>query len=183
MRKLLSMAMILVMAMVAPLLVGCGSDSGSSDNFISYPNSQTKEYEKIKFIQIMSLGDARASDEDFKEPKTKIDEIPIDKLDILINKMGIFMIINFDWTFVQFHHILFPKPESFRDAFFGTVSYYEEEPYINNLLLIEVLSIEVFMDAAWIILSITLLTLALWLSVSFKKKRINKINEFKADEK
>ncbi len=84
--------------------------------------------------------------------------------------VGIFMLVNFDWTFVQFHHVLFPKPESFRDAFFGTVSYYEEEPYINNLLLIEILSIEVFMDAAWIILISTLLTLALWLSVSFKKK-------------
>ena len=62
MRKLLSMAMILVMAMVAPLLVGCGSDSGSNDNFISYPNSQSKKYEKINFTQIMSLGDARASE-------------------------------------------------------------------------------------------------------------------------
>ena len=27
--------------------------------------------------------------EEFKKPKTKIDEIPIDKLNILINKMGI----------------------------------------------------------------------------------------------
>lgn len=72
MRKLLSMAMILVMAMVAPLLVGCGSDSGSNDNFISYPNSQSKKYEKINFTQIMSLGDARASeaygDKDWGKP-------------------------------------------------------------------------------------------------------------------
>ena len=66
------MAMILVMAMVAPLLVGCGSDSGSNDNFISYPNSQSKKYEKINFTQIMSLGDARASeaygDKDWGKP-------------------------------------------------------------------------------------------------------------------
>ncbi len=63
MRKLLSMAMILVMAMVAPLLVGCGSDSGSNDNFISYPNSLTKKYEKINFTQVMSLGDVRGAEE------------------------------------------------------------------------------------------------------------------------
>ena len=91
--------------------------------------------------------------------------------------VGVMMIINFDWTFTQFHHILFPRMSDFNDAFFTRTSNYKvdnDNPYINNLLLVTVLSIEVFMDAAWIIVAyvvIILITLFV-ISFIFRKKKL-----------
>lgn len=81
------------------------------------------------------------------------------------------MAIDFDWTFTQFHHILFPNPDKFKDAFFSYTSNYEELPYINNLLLIQILSIEVFLDAAIIIVCFIVLCLASWTVFSYKSKK------------
>lgn len=85
--------------------------------------------------------------------------------------LGIMMLINFDWTFSWFHHILFPKPSEFNDAFFTPVSNYDVDninPYINNLSLVNVLTIEVFMDGAWIIVGYVVLIMALWFVFTFK---------------
>lgn len=92
---------------------------------------------------------------------------------ILLLIISLFMIIDFDWTFTNFHHILFPNPDSFKDAFFGTISNYDELPYINNLLLIKVLSLDVFLDAAWIIVAYIIFIMLLWtlFTVKFKKKK------------
>lgn len=90
--------------------------------------------------------------------------------------LGIMMLINFDWTFTWFHHVLFPKPSEFEDAFFTPTSNYEVDnnnPYINNLMLVTVLSIEVFMDAAWIIVGFVvsvLITLFVLTFINRKKK-------------
>lgn len=84
------------------------------------------------------------------------------------------MIVDFDWTFTQFHHILFPSPEKFKDAFFGYKSNYEELPYINNMLLVEILSIEVFSDAAFIIVGFILISLVAWSIFTYKYGRNEK---------
>lgn len=81
---------------------------------------------------------------------------------VILLVICLLMIIDFDWTFTNFHHIIFPNKESFDDAFFGPVSNYPEAPYINNMLLVTVLSIEVFSDAAWIIISFVLLVMVSW---------------------
>ena len=91
--------------------------------------------------------------------------------------LGIMMIINFDWTFTWFHHVLFPKQSEFNDAFFTRKSNYQvdnDNPYINNLLLVTVLSIEVFMDAAWIIVAFIIIILAFLFIFTFKKREKNK---------
>lgn len=91
--------------------------------------------------------------------------------------IGIMMLINFDWTFTWFHHVLFPNKTAFNDAFFTRYSNYEVDnnnPYINNLMLVTVLSIEVFMDAAWIIVAFAILVIVLLFIFTFinRKKKI-----------
>ena len=85
------------------------------------------------------------------------------------------LIIDSSNTFVIFHHVIFPKIEDFNDAMFYRVSNYEEAYYINNLLLVQVLSIEVFIDAAWII--IVSLVLIIFLYVFFTLKKALKIQK------
>lgn len=87
------------------------------------------------------------------------------------------MLVDFDWTFTQFHHILFPSPEKFKDAFFGSVSNYEELPHIRNTLLVEILSLEVFFDAAFIIVTFILATLVAWSIFVIKYGKNNKKKE------
>ena len=87
------------------------------------------------------------------------------------------MLVDFDWTFTQFHHILFPSPEKFKDAFFGSVSNYEELPHIRNTLLVEILSLEVFFDAAFIIVAFILATLVAWSIFVIKYGKNNKKKE------
>ena len=89
----------------------------------------------------------------------------------------VFMLVDFDWTFTQFHHILFPSPEKFKDAFFGSVSNYEELPHIRNTLLVEILSIEVFFDAAFMIVAFILLVLIAWSVFVIKYGKNNKKKE------
>ena len=92
--------------------------------------------------------------------------------------IGVMMLIDFDWTFTWFHHVLFPKPSEFNDAFFRNTSNYDVDnanPYINNLNLVNVLSIEVFMDGAWIIVGYLVLIIALWFIFTFhfrKRKEV-----------
>lgn len=81
------------------------------------------------------------------------------------------MIINFNKTFDYFHHILFWKKQNYLDAFFTPVSNYAEDnsnPYINNLLLVTVLDIYVFIDAAWIIVGFIVITIATWFFLTYK---------------
>ena len=93
---------------------------------------------------------------------------------VLLMAIVIAMLVDFDWTFTQFHHVLFPNPEKFKDAFFGSVSNYDELPHINNTLLIRILSIEVFSDAAFIIVGFILITIIAWSVFAFKKGKNNK---------
>lgn len=95
--------------------------------------------------------------------------------------LGVMLLIDSSFTFTEFHHILFPKIEDFNDAFFTRKSNYEEEYYINNLLLVQVLTEDIFIDAAWIIIGSIVASTAIWISllliytkkINEKKSKIN----------
>ena len=89
----------------------------------------------------------------------------------ILSIVCIAMLINFDWIFDNFHHLLFWKRQNFEDAFFNFESNYPEDnsnPYINNILLVTVLDIYVFIDAAWIIVLFILITIATWFIFTYK---------------
>lgn len=79
------------------------------------------------------------------------------------------LIIDSTSTFIIFHHIIFPKIEDFNDAMFYPKSNYQEAYYINNLLLVKVLSLNVFIDAGWIIIVALILICALYIFLIMKK--------------
>lgn len=71
-------------------------------------------------------------------------------------------IINFDFAFKVFHRIIFWDEQKYNDAFFSSVSNYDEAEGIDNRLLIKILPEELFMDFAIIIILITILFLCLF---------------------
>ena len=87
----------------------------------------------------------------------------------------VMLLINSSFTFTQFHHILFPRTQDFNDAFFSRKSNYEEEYYINNLLLVQILTEDIFIDAAWIIILVIVLSSLAWIITLLKitKKQLN----------
>lgn len=109
-------------------------------------------------------------------------------LKVSLSTLGIFFavligialvaLIDFDKTFDIFHHIIFPDPVKFRDAFFGPISNYPEAPGINNLMLVTILSEGLFMDVGLLIIGGTISGLLLWIItilivriVDFKRNR------------
>lgn len=93
------------------------------------------------------------------------------------------LIIDDDWTFTQFHHVLFPNINSFRDAFFSRISNYqsEEKYYINNLLLVTILQLNVFIDAAWIIVLFILICTGSWATIILLFANKNKKENIEID--
>ena len=95
--------------------------------------------------------------------------------------LSVMLIIDSSFTFTEFHHILFPKIEDFNDAFFSRKSNYEEEYYINNLLLVQILTEDIFIDAAWMIICAIITSTGIWVSLLLiytrklkeKKSKIN----------
>ena len=83
--------------------------------------------------------------------------------------IAIGLIIDSATTFIIFHHIIFPRIEDFNDAMFYPKSNYEEAYYINNLLLVKVLNLNVFIDAGWIIISLLIIISALYVFLVVKK--------------
>ncbi len=79
--------------------------------------------------------------------------------------------IDFDSAFTFFHRVIFPNEQKFNDAFFGYVSNYSELPGVNNLMLITILDIKLFMDAGIIIGCFVVFIETLWLSLLFVLKR------------
>ncbi|MFA6627646.1 MAG: DUF1461 domain-containing protein [Bacilli bacterium] len=92
--------------------------------------------------------------------------------------IGLLAMLDFDQSFEMFHHIIFPDPVKFKDAFFGTQSNYSEAPGINNLMLVLILSEGLFMDVGLLIVGGTMSGLVLWIvailgirTADFKRKR------------
>lgn len=85
----------------------------------------------------------------------------------IVGMIGIFALIDFDQMFTLFHHIIFPDPIQFRDAFFGAVSNYPEAPGVSNLMLIMILSIELFMDIAAIIIASVIVIFVVWMILNY----------------
>ena len=93
----------------------------------------------------------------------------------------VMLIIDSSFTFTEFHHILFPKIEDFNDAFFSRKSNYEEDYYINNVLLVQILTEDIFIDAAWMIICAIITSTGIWVSLLLiytrklkeKKSKIN----------
>lgn len=83
----------------------------------------------------------------------------------------VFAAIDFDHAFEVFHKIIFPNPQKFRDAFFSSVSNYPEIPGVDNLLLIKILSIELFIDMGFLIGIGVLVVLTIWLVLSIMLQR------------
>lgn len=87
---------------------------------------------------------------------------------------GIVAVIDFDFAFTAFHKIIFPNAQKFEDSFFGAVSNYEELPYIENRMLIWILSSSYFINFALVVIAITIVLLGIYLVIAYlyKKKEI-----------
>jgi integral membrane protein (TIGR01906 family) len=83
-------------------------------------------------------------------------------LGCLLVIIGIIIVIDFDFAFKAFHKIIFPNPTKFNDAFFGTISNYEEVAGVNNKMLITILSEGLFMDVAIYIGLGVVIILGIW---------------------
>lgn len=79
--------------------------------------------------------------------------------------VGILSALDFDRAFEVFHHIIFPDPIKFRDAFFSYESYYPEDPGVNNLMLVMILSEQLFMDVGLLLLMGTISALIIWIII------------------
>lgn len=86
----------------------------------------------------------------------------------------VFAIINFDLVFDFFHHVIFPDPQKYNDAFFSLVSNYSEATGVDNLMLVKILSIELFQDAGIIIVSFTAFIILSWSIYCFIVSKIIK---------
>ena len=75
---------------------------------------------------------------------------------------GIFAMVDFNTAFDVFHRIIFPDAQKYDDAFFGPVSNYDELPGVDNLMLIKILSIGLFMDVGLIIGVVLFIVLIAW---------------------
>ncbi len=84
---------------------------------------------------------------------------------------GIYILIDFDSAFDLFHKLAFPDPQKYKDAFFGSVSNYPGDNLADNLMLIKILSIGLFVDVAIIIGVSLFLTLGIWFGICFYLNR------------
>lgn len=91
---------------------------------------------------------------------------------VILLIVGIIAIIDFDYAFEMFHHIIFPDEQKFKDAFFGYQSNYDELPGVDNLMLVKILSIGLFMDVGIIIGVSVFSVLVIWfiISIILRKK-------------
>lgn len=80
---------------------------------------------------------------------------------------GIIAIVDFDYAFDLFHKIIFPDPQKYEYAFFGSVSKIPGDNLADNLMLIKILSIELFMDVGIIIGVSLFVTLIIWFTLCF----------------
>ena len=99
---------------------------------------------------------------------------------VLLLGIGIFALVDFDAAFKLFHKLAFPTEQKFNDAFFSNVSNYQEVYYVNNLTLVNILSIEVFMDVVVLIFLGLAITLSLWITftviINKKSKKMENIS-------
>jgi integral membrane protein (TIGR01906 family) len=91
--------------------------------------------------------------------------------------IGIVAIIDFDYAFVLFHKVLFPDEQKFNDAFFSSISNYDELPGVDNTMLVKILSIGLFMDVGIIIGVSVVVVLLIWFIICFilRKKYYQKL--------
>lgn len=97
---------------------------------------------------------------------------------LILLGFAIYALIDFNGAFVLFHRLAFPTDQKFRDAFFAVESNYKELYYINNLTLTNILSIEIFMDAAFAIFGGVFIVLGGWISfvgINNKKQKKNSV--------
>lgn len=88
--------------------------------------------------------------------------------------VGIIAIIDFDYAFEMFHKIIFPNEQKFNDAFFSPVSNYDELPGVDNMMLVKILSIELFMDVGIIIGISVFIVLLIWFIICFILRKKDK---------
>lgn len=114
---------------------------------------------------------------DLKSYLLKYSLITISVIGGLLLLFALYALIDFDNAFVFFHKVLFPNEQKFNDAFFSSHSNYPELPGTDNLMLIKILDISLFMDCGIIIGSFVLITEAIWfiiLNIFNKKVQIKK---------
>lgn len=98
---------------------------------------------------------------------------------VLILVIGIFAIIDFDLVFDIFHRVIFPDDQKYNDAFFSSVSNYEEYPGVDNLMLVKILSIGLFMDVGIIVGSFAVFVIIAWIVYCYIVKKKSKKDELK----
>ena len=105
----------------------------------------------------------------------KYSAITIGVFAIILLLFAIFAIIDFNNAFIFFHKVIFPDEQKFRDAFFGSISNYNELPGINNQMLVLILDEQLFMDCGLIIGGFVLTTEVIWfVFLYYIKKKGNK---------
>lgn len=90
--------------------------------------------------------------------------------------IGLFILINFDNAFNVFHRLIFWDEQSYRDSFFSDTSNYAhlEEPGIDNRMLVKILPMGLFSDAAAIIVIGSIVILGIITLVLFINNRRSK---------
>lgn len=105
----------------------------------------------------------------------KYSAITIGVFAIILLLFAIFAIVDFNNAFIFFHKVIFPDEQKFRDAFFGSISNYNELPGINNQMLVLILDEQLFMDCGLIIGGFVLTTEVIWfVFLYYIKKKGNK---------
>lgn len=84
---------------------------------------------------------------------------------------GVYAFLNFDKAFTFFHHVIFPNEQKFNDAFFSYTSNYPELPGVNNLMLVKILDVKLFMDAGIAIGGFVVFIETLWFAFLLVLKR------------
>lgn len=88
---------------------------------------------------------------------------------------GIIAIIDFDFAFTLFHRIIFFDETKFNDSFFGRQSNYPELDYVDNRMLVWILSEKFFIDFAIIVVAFTVFVIIVYLLLMYWfKKKANK---------
>lgn len=86
-------------------------------------------------------------------------------------------LIDFNYAFELFHHIIFPSESKYNDAFFGTISNYPEKEGVNNRMLILILSNGLFMNVGLILLEVVVVVLVIWFGSLIIINKLNKKNK------
>mgnify|MGYP001095557591 CR=1 FL=1 len=84
---------------------------------------------------------------------------------VMVLSIAMWAMVDFELAFEWFHRVLFPDEIKFRDSFFGPQSPYYEESGVNNMMLVLILSENLFANIGLRIAINVAFTYILWLLV------------------